>query len=159
MMHYLSEIIKERKIEKYYIAIVFWKVKNRKFKIESYIWRDPNDRQKMTALNPVNPKIAITYWEVLDYIDNKYSLLKIKIETWRTHQIRVHLSSIWYPIVWDKVYGNSKINKHFSTLYQLKRQALHAYSLELELYWNKKKFIAHLKKDMLRIIWMNEEKN
>jgi 23S rRNA pseudouridine1911/1915/1917 synthase len=159
MMHYLSEIIKERKIEKYYITIVNWIIKEKKFKIESYIWRDPNDRQKMTALNPINPKIAITYWEVLDYIDNKYSLLKIKIETWRTHQIRVHLSSIWYPIVWDKVYGNSKINKHFSTLYQLKRQALHAYSLELELYWNKKKFIAHLKKDMLRIIWMNEEKN
>jgi 23S rRNA-/tRNA-specific pseudouridylate synthase len=42
----------------------------------------------------------------LEYIDDKYSVLKINIKTWRTHQIRVHLSSIGFPIIWDKVYWN-----------------------------------------------------
>jgi len=153
MMNYLATIIKDRKIDKYYLAIVSWIVKENNFKIESYIWRDPNDRQKMTAKKPVNPKIAITYGEVVDYIDNKYTLLKLKIETWRTHQIRVHLSSIGYPIIWDKIYGNPKVNKEVSTIYQLHRQALHAYELELELYWNKRKFKADFKEDMKRIMW------
>jgi len=148
MMTYLSNIIKQRKIEKYYIAIVAWIVKEKQFKIESYIWRDPNDRQKMTTKNPINPKIAISYWEVLDYIDNKYSVLKIKIETWRTHQIRVHLASIWYPILWDKTYWNNKINKEVLQKYWLERQALHAYKLIFELYWKKQEFTAKLKKDL-----------
>lgn len=153
MMKYLADIIKQRQIWKYYLALVNWKIKDREFKIESYIWRDPNNRLKMTANNPLNPKIAITYWTLLWYIDNKYSLLKIKIETWRTHQIRVHLSSIWFPILWDSVYWNSKANKEVSTIYQLKRQALHAYELDFNLYWKVQKFKADLKEDMKKIIW------
>jgi len=153
MMNYLSEIIKDRKVDKYYIALVFWKIKNREFKIESYIWRDPNNRLKMTTVNPVNPKLAITYWKVLEYIDNKYTLVKIKLETGRTHQIRVHLSSIWYPIIWDKVYWNLRVNKEVATIFQLHRQALHAYQLDLKLYWKNIHFEAKLKDDMKRIIW------
>lgn len=155
MMNYLSDIIKQRKIGKYYLAIVTWKIKEKDFKIESYIGRDPNDRQKMTTINPVNPKIAITYWEVLEYIDNKYSLVKLKIETGRTHQIRVHLSSIWFPIIWDKTYWNSKVNKEVATIYQLHRQALHAWQLDLKLYWKEFNFKADLKDDMKRILkWL-----
>ncbi len=152
MMAYLSQIIKDRKIDKYYIAIVNWIIKEKKFKIESYIWRDPNDRQKMTTKNPINPKIAISYWEVLDYVDDKFSILKIKIETWRTHQIRVHLSSIWYPIIWDKVYWNIKVNKEVNEKYGLSRQALHAFKLNFDLYWENKTFFAPLKNDMQKII-------
>lgn len=152
MMNYLANIIKNRQIWKYYLAIVSWILTNHKFKIESYIWRDPNDRLKMTTKNPINPKIAITNWEVLKYIDNKYSLIKLKIETWRTHQIRVHLASIWYPIIWDKVYWNPKVNREAATIYQLQRQALHAYELEFDLYWKQVQFIWDLKEDMERII-------
>lgn len=153
MMLYLSEIIKDRKIDKYYIAIVYWLFKDKNFKIESYIWRHPNDKIKMTTKNPINPKLAITYWETIWYIDNKYSVLKIKIETWRTHQIRVHLSSIWFPIIWDRVYWNFKINEEVKLKYWLSRQALHAYSLEFELYWKKQKFTWELKPDIKKIIW------
>jgi len=153
MMKYLSDIIKTRKIDKYYIAIVNWKIKNTDFKIESFMWRDPNDRMKMTTISPVNPKIAITYWTVLSYIDNKYTVLKVKIETWRTHQIRVHLASIGFPILWDKTYWNVRVNKEMATRYQLKRQALHAFLLDFELYWEKKEFRAELKDDMKKIIW------
>jgi len=151
MMNYLADTIKNREVDKYYLAIVIWTVKNPEFKIESYMWRDPNNRLKMTTLNPVNPKIAITYWEVLEYIDNKYTLLKVKIETGRTHQIRVHLSSIWYPILWDKTYWNVRVNKEVSTIYQLHRQALHAWKLDLKLYWKDIHFKAELKDDMKRI--------
>jgi len=155
MMHYLADTIKNRDIDKYYLAVVFWKIKDREFKIESYIGRDPNDRLKMTTLNPVNPKIAITHWEVLEYIDNKYSLVKIKIETGRTHQIRVHLSSIGFPILWDKTYWNVRMNKEAATRFQLHRQALHARQLDLKLYWKNINFTAELKDDMKRIIkWL-----
>jgi len=134
MMNYLSDIFKSRKIDKYYIAIVHGKVKDRNIKIESFIGRHKDDRKKMTSLNPLNPKLAITYAELIDFVDNKYSILKVKIETGRTHQIRVHLASIGHPILGDNVYGNSKVNIEMKTMYQLKRQALHAYQLELELY-------------------------
>jgi len=153
MMSYLSETIKERNIDKYYIAVVFGKVKSPEFKIESYMGRDKYDRTKMTTVDPVNPKIAITYGKVLEFIDNEYTIVKVRIETGRTHQIRVHLASIWYPILWDKVYGNPRVNTRVNTMYQLGRQALHAYELEFDLYGEKRKFIAPLKEDMTRLIW------
>ena len=153
MMSYLANIIKNRKIEKYYLAIVYWKFSQKKFKIESYIWRDPNDRTKMTTKSPINPKIAVTYWELIDYIDDKYSLLKIRLETGRTHQIRVHLASIWYPIIWDKVYWSSKINNEVFKKFWLTRQALHAFELKFKLYDKYVKFKADLKGDMKKIIW------
>ncbi len=153
MMNYLSETIKERKIKKEYIAIVHGKVKNTDFKIESYMGRDKHDRTRMTAVDPVNPKLALTFWKVLGYIDNEYTVVRVRIETGRTHQIRVHLASIGYPILWDKVYGNPKANTRINTMYQLSRQALHAYELELELYGKVRKFQAPLKDDMKKIIW------
>jgi len=152
MMKYLSKIIKERQISKYYLAIVNGIIKNKEFKIESYIWRDPKDRLKMTVISPINPKIAITYWEVLNYIDDKYTLVKVKLETWRTHQIRVHFASIWYPILWDTTYWNKKVNTEIAQKYWLKRQALHAQRLEFELYWEQRVFEASLKDDMKGII-------
>ncbi len=153
MMHYLQTLFKERKdISKYYLAIVHWIVKNTNFTIESYIWRDPNNRLKMTTVNSINPKIAITHWEVLGYIENKFSLVKVKIETGRTHQIRVHMASIGHFILGDTTYWNPKINIEMKTRYQLKRQALHAYNLKLKLYEKDMDFKAELKDDMKKII-------
>ncbi|PIE85544.1 RNA pseudouridine synthase [Candidatus Gracilibacteria bacterium] len=152
MMNYLQDKIKKRQIGKYYIAIVAGIINDSQFKIESYIGRDPNNRIKMTVNNPVNPKIALTLGEVVKYIENKYTVLKLKIETGRTHQIRVHLSSIGFPVLGDKVYGNLKINKEVEKKYGLKRQALHASSLELDLYGKAKSFFAELKPDMKKII-------
>lgn len=153
MMKYLQETIKQRQVDKYYIAIVDGIVKDKEFKIESYIWRHKIDKTKMTTKNPVNPKIAISHVKTISYIDNKYSVLEVKLETGRTHQIRVHLSSIWHFILGDKVYGNSKVNNSIKTKYALKRQALHAYKLWINLYWEKRDFIWELKSDMKKIIW------
>jgi 23S rRNA pseudouridine1911/1915/1917 synthase len=161
MMHYLQETIKKReKIWKYYLAIVSWIVKDEYFKIESFIWRHRTDKIKMTTKNPINPKLAISYVKVLDYIDDKYTLVEVKIETWRTHQIRVHLSSIGYPIIWDKVYWDKKINEEVFKKFGLNRQALHSYKLEIELYWQKREFIGELKEDMSKILyWHNHNFN
>lgn len=153
MMLYLQEVMKKReKIGKYYLAIVSGIIKENEFKIESFIGRHPIDKIKMTTKNPINGKLAISYIKVLDTLDEKYTLVEVKIETWRTHQIRVHLSSIWHPIIGDKVYGNKKINEEVEKKYHLKRQALHSYKLEIELYGEKKEFIGDLKEDMKKII-------
>lgn len=153
MMLYLQETMKKREhIGKYYIAIVHGIVKTQKFTIESFIGRHPVEKIKMTTKNPINGKLAISHVKVIDYIDDKYTLVEVKIETGRTHQIRVHLSSIWYPILWDKVYGIKKINEEVEKKYWLKRQALHSYKLEIELYWQKKVFFANVKEDFQRIL-------
>ena len=152
MMKSLQKQIQDREVDKYYLAIVTGIVKQQKFTIESYIGRHPNDRMKMTTINPVNPKIAITHWELISYIKWYYSLLRLKIETGRTHQIRVHLASIGFPIIWDKTYWNKRVNKEVATTFQLHRQALHAHELGLELYWESKTFVAPLKNDMKNII-------
>lgn len=158
MMLYLQDIIKNRtNIWKYYLAIVSWIVKEN-LKIESFIWRDPNNRIKVTKPNALNPKIAISFVTPIAYIWTKYSLVEVKSETWRTHQIRVHLSSIWYPIIWDKVYWNLKVNKDVETGYGLTRQALHSYKLEIEIYGKNQTFIAPLKADMQKILDINNIK-
>lgn len=117
MMYYLQGIIRRRKVDKYYLAIVHGTVKERDFTIESYIGRHPTDKTKMTTKNPINPKLAITHGHIVKYLDDNLTLLKIKLETGRTHQIRVHLSSIGFPIVGDKVYGNEEINKKIEKKY------------------------------------------
>jgi 23S rRNA pseudouridine1911/1915/1917 synthase len=60
MMHHLQKIIKERAIDKYYLALVKGKIKEKYFTIESYIGRHPTDKIKMTTKNPLNPKLSYT---------------------------------------------------------------------------------------------------
>jgi 23S rRNA pseudouridine1911/1915/1917 synthase len=117
MMKYLAKRIEERKVEKYYIAIVAGVLPEKEFKVESFIGRHPTDKIRMTTQNPLNPKIALTSGEVLGYIDELYSVVKIKLETGRTHQIRVHMASIGYPIIGDSVYGDEEVNKKVKKLY------------------------------------------
>jgi len=153
MMLYLQDTMKKRdKIGKYYIAIVNGIIHKKEFEIESFIGRHPIDKIKMTTKNPINPKLAISKVKVMNYIDDKYTLVEVKIETGRTHQIRVHLSSIWYPIIWDKVYGIKKVNDEVFKRYALQRQALHSYKLEIELYGQKRIFFANIKEDFQKIL-------
>ncbi|NDK09882.1 RluA family pseudouridine synthase [Candidatus Gracilibacteria bacterium] len=152
MMHYISDIIKNRDIKKYYIAIVAGVLTQTDFTITSDIGRDPYNKIRMTIQNPLNPKHAITHGKVIGYVDEEYSIIKIDLETGRTHQIRVHLASIGYPILGDSVYGNPKVNKRIATKHQIHRQALHAYRLDFELYSKAVSFIAPLKHDMQSMI-------
>ncbi|OIO76573.1 hypothetical protein AUJ87_02650 [Candidatus Gracilibacteria bacterium CG1_02_38_174] len=154
-MRELQKKMADRKIKKFYYAVVLGLVKDKEGMIESFIGRDPNDRKKMTTENPVNPKLARTKFTLLEHIDNKYSLLEIELFTGRTHQIRVHMSAIGYPIVGDKVYGNEKANKEVATKYGLDRQWLHARRLILNLFGVDYDFVAPLKKDIAVMLEKN----
>jgi len=121
----LSEQIKNHEVEKTYIALVRGIVKENEAKIDMPIGRDKNDRKKMTVRE--DGKNAVTNFKVLErYEEDNCTLLEVKIETGRTHQIRVHLSHIGYPIIGDEVYSNGK-NK-----WGIKGQCLHAKSLKFK---------------------------
>ena len=117
----LSEQIKDHKVKKTYIALVRGFVKENEATINMPIGRSEKDRKKMAVTR--KGKEAITHFKVLERYD-RYTLLQVNIETGRTHQIRVHLSQIGYPIIGDEVYSNGKNE------WNVKGQCLHAKSLE-----------------------------
>ena len=119
----LSEQIKNHEVEKTYIALVKGFVKENEATINMPIGRSTKDRKKM-AVNK-NGKNAITHFKVIERFKN-YTLLEVKIETGRTHQIRVHLSEIGYPIVGDATYSNGKNE------WKIEGQCLHAKSLKFK---------------------------
>ena len=119
----LSEQLKNHEIKKTYIALVRGFVKENNATINMPIARSKKDRKKMDV--DKNGKEAITHFKVLKRFKD-CTLLEINIETGRTHQIRVHLSHIGYPIIGDDVYSNGK-NK-----WNIEGQCLHAKSLDFK---------------------------
>lgn len=117
----MSEQIKNHEVKKTYIALVRGIFKENEATIDMPIGRSMSDRKKMAVTK--NGKNAITHIKVLTRFD-KYTLLQVNIETGRTHQIRVHLSQIGYPIVGDYTYSNGK--NEFNVI----GQCLHAQKLE-----------------------------
>ena len=118
----LSEQLKNHEVKKTYLALVRGIIKENEATINMPIARSKKDRKKMDV--DKNGKEAITHFKVLGRYKNKYTLLQINLETGRTHQIRVHLSHIGYPIIGDEVYSNGKNEWNVSG------QCLHAWKLE-----------------------------
>ena len=119
---YLSDQFKSRTVSKSYLVLVKGKLTPEKGIIEADIGRDPHHRQRMAVV--ADGREARTDYRVIKYYGN-YTLLEIKPETGRTHQIRVHLAAIGFPVVGDAIYG-------FKTPH-LSRQFLHAHKLRFKL--------------------------
>ena len=121
----LTDMLKNHEIEKTYIALVRGIIKENEATINIPIARSITDRKKMAVAR--NGKEAITHFKVLKRsYENDCTLLEVKIETGRTHQIRVHLSYIGHPVIGDDVYSNGK-NK-----WGIKGQCLHAQNLKFK---------------------------
>lgn len=114
----IAEQLKVHSITRKYRAIVHGRIKDDEGTIDAPIGRHPNDRKKM-AVNYKNGKNAITHYKVLERFD-KYTYVECQLETGRTHQIRVHMTSIGHPLLGDSVYSNTKSPFHLSG------QTLHA---------------------------------
>ena len=119
----MSEQIKRHEVKKTYIALVRGVVKENDATIDMPIGRSNSDRKKMAVTK--NGKNAVTHIKVLKRYD-KYTLLEVNIETGRTHQIRVHLAHIGYPVIGDYIYSNGKNE------FGIVGQCLHAKSLEFK---------------------------
>ena len=102
----LSEMIGNKEVERRYIALVNGIIKHDTGTIDAPIGRDLNNRQKM-AVTDKNSKEAITHFKVLEHLNN-HTLIECILETGRTHQIRVHMAYIGYPITNDPLYGKGK---------------------------------------------------
>ena len=120
----LSEQLKDHSMARTYVALVRGVIPENSGEINMPIGRDPRNRQKM-AVTRTNSKEAVTYFKVLKRFSN-HTLVECKLKTGRTHQIRVHLSYIGYPVEGDPLYAGKK----YDTLYK-KGQLLVATSLKL----------------------------
>ena len=117
----MSNQIKNHEVKKIYIALVRGIVGEDEATIDMPIGRSTKDRKKMAVVK--NGKEAVTHFKVLKRYD-RYTLLEVKIDTGRTHQIRVHMAEIGHPVVGDMVYSNGKND------FGVEGQMLHAKSLD-----------------------------
>ena len=105
--NYLAEQLQNKTSTRKYWALVWGVIKNDTGTIDAPIGRDLSDRKKM-AVTATNSKEAITHFKVLERYKSA-TLIELKLETGRTHQIRVHMNYIGYPVVNDPVYGRRKL--------------------------------------------------
>ena len=115
----IAQQIKEHSVNRIYVGIVCGNVKEDSGTVEGAIGRHPIERKKM-AINEKNGKPAITHYKVLERFKN-YTYMQFKLETGRTHQIRVHMASIGHPLLGDTLYSSGR-----SPFKHLQGQCLHA---------------------------------
>lgn len=117
----IAEQLKVHSITRKYRAIVHGNIKEDVGTVNAPIGRHPVDRKKM-AINEKNGKEAVTHYRVLESF-HQFTYIECQLETGRTHQIRVHMSSLHHPLLGDRVYGPSKCP------YKLQGQTLHAQTI------------------------------
>lgn len=142
----LSKQIQEKSAQRTYLAIVRGNIKTDSGVIETLIARDKNDRKKMAVVKE-DGRTAVTEYEVLERF-GKYTIVRCKLRTGRTHQIRVHMEYLGYPLVGDPKYSPMK------TPFSIKGQALHSQTLEFThpRTGERLRFEAPLPEDMHKIV-------
>ena len=118
----LTEYFKNKKVKREYLALITGVFPHETATIDAPIGRDPKDRKKMTVTAD-NSKEAVTHLKVLKRY-KEYTLVSLKLDTGRTHQIRVHMKYIGYPVYNDPVYTNKKTTEF--------GQFLHSYKMEFD---------------------------
>ncbi len=132
---HLAEQFHQHSIKREYLALIHGHLPTRKGTIDQPLGRHPVQRKKFST-KARHSKRAITHWRVIDNFSNEqFSLIRLQLETGRTHQIRVHLSESGHPLVGDPLYGrrselnNIKDQQLRTLIRQLPGQALHAHTL------------------------------
>jgi len=157
LIRLVEDFKNHKKVKKIYYAIVLGKISNKSWTIDKKLlrikWAKNEDKVQVSEAWLT----AITNFKVLNEIILKTSLweqviseVEVEILTWRMHQIRVHMSSIWCPILWDDKYGDKQFNSYLAKNFWLSRQALHAWKIEFFHYWKNKNMSleANIKKDL-----------
>jgi 23S rRNA pseudouridine1911/1915/1917 synthase len=122
----LAKQFADHSIDRRYLAIVSGVPRAAEGSVDAPLARSPQNRKKIAIVSAGKGKRAVTHWKRLELL-NDAALVECRLETGRTHQVRVHMASIGHPLVGDPVYGRGK-TAHRKLLNQLdfKRQALHA---------------------------------
>ena len=115
----LAVQIKEHSFLREYEAVVYGRLKQEEGTVSLPIGRSRIDRKKMTTVNPSAPRDAVTHYRVLEQYE-QFAHIRCRLETGRTHQIRVHMAALGHPVAGDEVYGPKKV------IHSLEGQCLHA---------------------------------
>lgn len=117
----LLEKFKNREIDKYYTATVYGILPKKQARLQAYLFKD--SKKSLVYISDISrkgyQKIITSYKVISEDKKNNTSILDIKLETGRTHQIRAHLAHIGFPIIGDGKYGINEINKKFHQKYQM----------------------------------------
>jgi len=157
----VNDLKDHKKVKKTYYAIVLWKLSRNEWTISKKLLRIENAKNENKVQVSDKWLTAISHYKLLkEYKLNTkegsliLSEVEVQIETWRMHQIRVHMASLWNPILWDKAYWDKRINSFLERNYWLSRQALHAWKIEFFHYGRNKvmKLEARIKLDLLNFI-------
>ena len=148
----LTRQFKAGKIDKTYLALVRGRLRDKSGRLDSAIGRHPVNRKKMSTRSG-NGRSAITEWQVVEELRGA-SLLSLKIRTGRTHQIRVHMSSMGHPVLGDSLYGGPAEFRVGHAVIQIRRQMLHAACLRFThpITGEKMKWESKLPEDMASIL-------
>ena len=140
----LAEQLKEHSITRRYHAVVYGNFREDKGTVDKEIGRHPTDRKKMST-HSASGRRAVTHYRVLERFGN-YTYIECELETGRTHQIRVHMSSFGHPLIGDFLYGSREE--------QMPRQALHSWKLSFvhPIMGRPMEFVSPLPPDMQKYI-------